>query len=371
MDKGYIRESLSPCVLPVLLVPKKNGTWRMCIDCRAINNITIKYRHPIPKGLKVDEEKIKAVQDWPTPTIIGHVRCFHGLASFYRRFVKDFSTIAAPLTSELYALVRLLETWHHYLISKEFVIHNDHETLKYLRRQTNLKKRHARWLEFVESFPYVIKYKKGKENIVVDALSRKHALISLMETKVMGFGHIKDQYPEDPNFGDIYVQCKQDAFGSFYKHDDFLFKDKRLCIPQGSMHDLILREAHGGDLMRNFGRDKTLSIEAEHFFWPHLRRDIEKLCARDTVGKNLRNWLDCLPFIEFAYNWVPHSATKLSSFMIVYEFRPNKPLNLTPMLPHKDQMVSFDGETKAELMRKIHEKVKSNLEHQNELNFFF
>ena len=231
LDKGYVRESLSPCAVPVILVPKKDDTWRLVMDCRPINIITIRYRHPIPRlddmldelsgstifskidlrsgyhqirmkegdewktafktkfglyewlvmpfgltnapstfmrlmnhvlrayigkfvvvyfddiliysrsieehiehlkqvlnvlrteklyaniekcsfctnkvvflgyvvsgqGIEVDESKVEAIKNWPTPMNVSQVRSFHGLAGFYRRFVKDFSTIAAPL----------------------------------------------------------------------------------------------------------------------------------------------------------------------------------------------------------------------------------------------------------------------------------
>jgi len=63
---------------------------------------------------------------------------------------------------ELYALVRNLETWQHYLLPKEFVIHSDHESLKHLKGQLKLNRRHAKWSEFIEFFLMLLSTRKGR-----------------------------------------------------------------------------------------------------------------------------------------------------------------------------------------------------------------
>ena len=232
LERGFVRHSLSPCVVTALLTPKKDGSWRMCVDSRAINKITVKYRFPIPRledmldllagsswfskidlrsgyhqirvrprdewktafktqdglfewlvmpfglsntpstfmrvmthvqqpligkflvvyfddiliysqskeehlahlrqvlltlrkaklyvnlkkcsfmqphvlflgfivsehGISANPEKVRVIREWPEPQFITETRSFHGLASFYRRFIRGFSTIMDPIT---------------------------------------------------------------------------------------------------------------------------------------------------------------------------------------------------------------------------------------------------------------------------------
>ncbi|XP_031392286.1 uncharacterized protein LOC116204335 [Punica granatum] len=208
LAKGHVRESMNPCAVPVLPVPKKYGA------------VLMQEKRPIAYF----SEKLS------------------GAALNYSTYDK-----------ELYALVRALETWLHYLWSKEFVIHTDHESLKHLKGKNKLNRRHAKWVEFIEMFPYVIKYKQGKENVVADALSRRYVLISTLNAKFLGFEHLKELFMQDSDFGAIYSACEKGAFGKFYKHDEFLFRENKLCIPNSSMRELLVLESHGGGLMGHFG----------------------------------------------------------------------------------------------------------------------
>ncbi|XP_071905719.1 uncharacterized protein [Coffea arabica] len=242
LRKDWARESLSPCVVPVILVPKKDGAWRMCTDYRTVNAITVKYHHSIPRLDDMLDElhgvSVGAILMQGEKLIAYFSERLNGAALNYSTYDK-----------ELYALVRALEMWQHYLRAREFVIKTDHESLKHLKGQQKLSKRHAKWVAFIEFFPYVIKYKTGKSNVVADALSRRHTLLTALDTKLLGFELMKELYKDDVDFLNVYVNCRKSDFEKFYVHNGFLFYLTKLCITRGSIRDLLVRESHSGGLM--------------------------------------------------------------------------------------------------------------------------
>jgi hypothetical protein len=49
LEKGFIRPNSSPSGAPVIFVPKKDGTQRLCVDYRALNEVTVKNKYPLPR----------------------------------------------------------------------------------------------------------------------------------------------------------------------------------------------------------------------------------------------------------------------------------------------------------------------------------
>jgi hypothetical protein len=129
-------------------------------------------------------------------------------------------------------------------------------------------------VEIIETFPYIIRYKQGKENIVADALSRRYVLLSTLDAKLLGFAQIKELYTTDHDFCEEYKFCEKSANGRYFRHDGFLFCENKLCVPNCSVRELLVRESHRGGLMEHFRIARTLAILQGHFYWPHMKRDI-------------------------------------------------------------------------------------------------
>jgi len=87
---------------------------------------------------------------------------------------------------------------------------------------------------------------------VADALSHRFVLLSTLDARFLGFEHIKELYKDDSDFANVYNACETSAFGKFYRLDGYLFKKSHLCVPLSFMCELLVREAHEGELMGAF-----------------------------------------------------------------------------------------------------------------------
>ena len=105
-------------------------------------------------------------------------------------------------------------------------------------------------------FRSIIKFKKGKDNVVADSLSRRHDLLTHLDSRVLGFTYIQE----------LYKHCRDEGpKDKYYLFEGFLFRVDKVCIPRCSLRLLLIEEAHNGGLQAYFGRDKTYAMLSTHF----------------------------------------------------------------------------------------------------------
>ena len=93
-----------------------------------------------------------------------------------------------------------------------------------------------------------------------------------------------DLYATDPDFVEPYRLCVlHNARDKFHIHDRFLFLANKLCVPESSVRLLLLQESHAGGLTGHFGREKVLLMLDDHFYWPGMRREVDRFVRRCIV----------------------------------------------------------------------------------------
>nr|GEW06833.1 hypothetical protein [Tanacetum cinerariifolium] len=182
-DKGFIRPSSSPWGAPVLFVKKKDGSFRMCIDYRELNKLTVKNRYPL---LRIDD----LFDQLQGSSIYSKIDLRSGLAGYYRRFIEGFSKIAKPMTKLTQKKVMFdwgdkqeaaFQLLNQKLCSapilalpegvEDFIAYCDASHKSLGAKELNMRQR--RWLELLSDYDCEIRYHPGKANVVADALSRK------------------------------------------------------------------------------------------------------------------------------------------------------------------------------------------------------
>jgi len=161
----------------------------------------------------------------------------HTIAFFSEKLSESRRIKYTTYEKELYALLQSLHHWCYYLLPHEFVVYSDHEALKHWNSQSNINPKHARWIEYISEYSFVLKHKSGVENKVADALSRIGCILQTMRVEVLGFDKLKGTYTSYPDFSLIYLDLSagnRNRHVDFIIHGGFLFRGSKLCIPKTS-----------------------------------------------------------------------------------------------------------------------------------------
>jgi hypothetical protein len=174
---------------------------------------------------------------------------------------------------EMLAIFHVIDLWRSYLLGQRFQIKTDHQSLKYFLEQRISSPEQKKWVTKLFGYDYEIIYNKGKDNVVVDALSRKYedegSLFSLSFIVPDWIQVVFQEWLQDPKSSQLIQQLQSNAPASpgySWLHDELRYKGHVYLSKQSKIKSTVLSELHATPTVGHSGFTKTYDRVKRSFF---------------------------------------------------------------------------------------------------------
>jgi hypothetical protein len=188
-------------------------------------------------------------------------------------------------------ILHALKKWCPYLIGRHFKVKIDHDSLKYLLEQRLYSEEQQKCVTKILGYDFEIIYKKGKQNVVVDALSRKDEdveafLYAILIIQTDWIIEARDEWKNDEKVWTLIQRLQQDSSTSntfTWKNDSLWYKDCLYLCKNSQLKQNVLLELHTSPVGGHSGFLKTYHRVKKEFFGDGLKTDVQMFVAECLV----------------------------------------------------------------------------------------
>ncbi|GJY28427.1 putative reverse transcriptase domain-containing protein [Tanacetum coccineum] len=276
-DKGFIRPSSSPWGAPVLFVKKKDGSFRMCIDYKELNKLTVKNRYPLPR---IDDlfDQLQGLQFFSKIDL---------MSGYHQLRVHDDDIPKTAFRTHVQFLGHVINgNGIHVDPSKIEAVKELRKGLLELRLRSVRLSIAKDWIcdaslgiKLFSDYDCEIRYHPGKANVVADALNRKErvkpkrvrAINMTLQSSIMDKILAAQKEALD---GSARLQKGLDEMIE-HRSDGTLYYLDRIWVPlKGEVRTLIMDEAYKSKYFVHPGADKMYYDLKDRYWWPGMKKDI-------------------------------------------------------------------------------------------------
>jgi hypothetical protein len=198
--------------------------------------------------------------------------------AFYSKALGVRAAALSTYEKEAIAILEAVKKWRHYLLGTKLIIKTDHQSLKFMNDQRVTTGIQQKLLLKLLEFDYAIEYKKGQENRVADALSRKDTLMAISIVQPSWTEDIELSYAQDTLCQDLIAHATAGtALPSNYTFQSGILRYKgRIVVGSDNvLKNKLLDTFHSSPLGGHSGIRASYQRIKRIFQWPNMKKDVE------------------------------------------------------------------------------------------------